>query len=148
MSPTTALPPPARRLRLPVPEVDLADLHSAPKRVQLSRAAGWRMPNNTLKVDRTTKWGNPFIVGKHGTTAECVELFSMMVSGYVCISKGADLARAQSEFLKAWAEHREELRGKNLACWCRAGSACHADVLIELANAELRGRPAGTVPLE
>lgn len=27
-----------------------------------------------------------------------------------------------------------ELRGKNLACWCRSGEPCHADVLLELAN--------------
>jgi len=31
-----------------------------PIRVQLSRKKGWRMPANTVKVDRTTKWGNPF----------------------------------------------------------------------------------------
>src|SRR4051812_49296276 len=35
---------------------ELADNH----RVQLSRRAGWRMPPNTVKVDRTTQWGNPF----------------------------------------------------------------------------------------
>lgn len=29
----------------------------------------------------------------------------------------------------------EELAGKNLACFCEPGEPCHADVLIELANA-------------
>lgn len=29
-----------------------------------------------------------------------------------------------------------ELRGKNLACWCRMGESCHADVLLEMANAD------------
>lgn len=29
-----------------------------------------------------------------------------------------------------------ELRGKQLACWCRLGKPCHADVLAELANKE------------
>jgi len=29
-----------------------------------------------------------------------------------------------------------ELRGKNLACWCKPGEACHADVLLALANDE------------
>lgn len=29
----------------------------------------------------------------------------------------------------------ETLRGKNLACWCPPSQACHADVLLELANA-------------
>ena len=37
-----------------------------PLRIQLSRRKGWRMPPNTVKVDRTTKWGNPFVVGKPG----------------------------------------------------------------------------------
>lgn len=27
-----------------------------------------------------------------------------------------------------------ELRGKDLACWCRLDQPCHADVLLELAN--------------
>lgn len=33
---------------------------------------------------------------------------------------------------------RAELAGKNLACWCRPDQPCHADVLLELANAEVR----------
>jgi hypothetical protein len=28
----------------------------------------------------------------------------------------------------------EELRGKDLACWCREDQACHADILLEKAN--------------
>jgi hypothetical protein len=27
------------------------------------------------------------------------------------------------------------LRGKDLACWCREGEPCHADVWLRLANA-------------
>lgn len=30
---------------------------------------------------------------------------------------------------------REKLRGKNLACYCKPGEPCHADVLLEIANA-------------
>ncbi|MDX0178660.1 DUF4326 domain-containing protein [Sinorhizobium meliloti] len=30
-----------------------------------------------------------------------------------------------------------ELRGKNLACWCRPGAPCHADVLLQVANRPL-----------
>lgn len=32
----------------------------------------------------------------------------------------------------------KELRGKDLVCWCRLDQPCHADVLLELANAPLR----------
>lgn len=31
-----------------------------PQRIQLSRKNGWRMPPNCVKVDRTTRWGNPW----------------------------------------------------------------------------------------
>ena len=30
---------------------------AAPVRIQLKRAKGYRMPANTLKVDRSTRWG-------------------------------------------------------------------------------------------
>ena len=29
---------------------------------------------------------------------------------------------------------RIDLAGKNLACWCKPGEPCHADVLLEIAN--------------
>ena len=29
---------------------------------------------------------------------------------------------------------RAELGGHNLACWCKPGTPCHADTLLELAN--------------
>jgi hypothetical protein len=41
-----------------------------------------------------------------------------------------------SEHLWRIGQHVHELRGKNLACWCKPGEPCHADVLLELANSE------------
>lgn len=35
---------------------------TAPIRVQLSRAKGWRKPPNTVVVARPSRWGNPFKV--------------------------------------------------------------------------------------
>ena len=32
---------------------------------------------------------------------------------------------------------REELAGKDLACWCPLDQPCHADVLLEIANPEM-----------
>jgi hypothetical protein len=88
-----------------------------PQRIQLKRTKGWRMPANTVKVDRTTKWGNPFKGGKDA--AENVRLFRVMLLGRMSSGVGYPL---------------RELRGKNLACWCALGQQCHADVLLELAN--------------
>jgi hypothetical protein len=30
---------------------------------------------------------------------------------------------------------RRELAGRDLACWCAPGATCHADVLLDVANA-------------
>src|SRR5690606_13388964 len=119
---------------------DATDVPLAPKRVQLSRAAGWRMPENTVKVDRTTKWGNPFVVGRDGTQADCVEAFgwlagekaSLEAMGRVLVPpEGLDGAQ---KVLSELAADASSLRGKNLACWCALDQPCHADVLLRLAN--------------
>lgn len=111
-----------------------------PRRIQLSRAKGWRMPENTVKVDRTTKWGNPFKVGEDGTATDCVSLYRALLSGYLCLTSKAsiELQRKSSAVVLAY---REELRGKNLACWCRSDKPCHADVLLELANKPANPNP-------
>ena len=103
-----------------------------PKRIQRRRSKGWKMPDNTAYVGRPGPWGNPFIVGKHGTQAECVDLFRKMLGGFWCLTMdNIDDQEASYDHIKA---HIRELRGKNLACWCREGTPCHADVLIEAAN--------------
>lgn len=103
-----------------------------PKRILLSRRKGWRMPPNTVNVARPGKWGNPFVVGTHGTQARCVELYVKLMAGYVCVT--TDNTDAQQAAYKHVREHKEKLRGKNLACWCKPNAPCHADVLLELAN--------------
>ena len=93
------------------------------------------MPENTVKVDRSTPWGNPFIVGKHGTRAECVRLYAILMAGNACLSTGN--VREQLESFEYVRAHRAELRGKNLACWCPLGAQCHANILLEIVNAQL-----------
>ncbi|MDR7232782.1 hypothetical protein J2X45_003892 [Caulobacter sp. BE264] len=96
-----------------------------PIRVQLRRAKGWRMPDNTVKVDRSTQWGNhDFIVGEDGDAEHCVEMFHHDLNKFAVFHPGK---------FDDWIA---PLRGKNLACWCALDAPCHADVLLELANAE------------
>lgn len=90
------------------------------------------MPSNTAKVDRTTKWGNPFVVGKHGTRAECVDLFTKLMAGYVCMS--TDNVQEQIAYRATVEQQRGELMGRNLACWCPLDKPCHADVLLRVAS--------------
>lgn len=94
---------------------------SSPVRVQLRRSKGWKMPPNTFKVTRPGVWGNPFrfpsIEAPDAATA--VALYREHIK--TCPQLIADAKRY--------------LRGKNLACWCPVGAPCHADVLLEIANA-------------
>jgi hypothetical protein len=95
------------------------------------------MPENTVKVDRTTPWGNPFVVGKHGTRSECIRLHAILMAGNVCLStRNAREQMAHYEYVVA---HRRELAGRNLACWCSLPKdgepdLCHAAVLLEISN--------------
>lgn len=106
------------------------------KRIRLSRRKGFKLPPNAVNVARPSRWGNPFIIGVHGTREQCVQLFRYLCAGYLCISaKGEECAEDQQKFSK-WAKRNIwRLRGKDLACWCALdGKPCHADVLLEAAN--------------
>lgn len=114
---------------------------SMPERIRLSRARGWRLPDNAVVVARPSRWGNPFIVGRDGTRLQCAAKFALLTGGFISMSDGVD-SDAQ---LALWRRIRRSigtLAGKDLACWCALdGGACHADVLLQLANPELP-RPA------
>lgn len=117
-----------------------------PVRVQLSRAKGWRMPANTVKVDRTSKWGNPFVKHSDGVAMDralAVQLFkSMLVRDGSWWSRPMPWPKGMipSGPPTTVSDVEAELRGKNLACWCPLDGPCHADVLLALANSE--GAPA------
>ena len=109
-----------------------------PERVQLSRRKGWRMPENTVKVDRSTKWGNPYPVGQHYTHAEAVSRHREALISGKCVTKSDGPINPLDVALYCIGVRQElpKLRGKNLACWCPLDQPCHADVLLELANKE------------
>lgn len=128
----------------------------SPQRIQLSRTKGWKMPENTVKVDRTTKYGNPFRDSEHSsygessvklangmylmiddwwTTATAVELFRQWVTNQTVMDPASDNKPLTQARLPARPD-LSLLRGKNLACWCKPGTPCHADVLLQLANQE------------
>lgn len=111
-----------------------------PVRVQLKRTKGWKMPENTVKVDRTTRWGNDFIVWESGSRWACeyVETDATVTRLAEFDTREEAAADAVTRF-RAEATRRPpgdfaRLRGKNLACWRKPGSPCHADVLLDLAN--------------
>ena len=113
---------------------------ASPRRVQLSRAKGWKMPENTVSVARPGRWGNPFRIG--GSYPLVEGDLSGCIIGTAEITNAADAVAAFS----SWADDESApldvvpLRGKNLACWCRLDAPCHADVLLEMANGATHDR--------
>lgn len=100
------------------------------------------MPPNTVSVTRPGKWGNFFKVGVW---------FSKLAPDWYVASFGnsphfgKEQVRDLEHSLELWREYAacrvkwapqwlEPLRDKDLACWCKEGAPCHANILLELAN--------------
>jgi hypothetical protein len=126
-----------------------------PTRIQRQRTKGWRMPEGAVYVGRPSRWGNPFriyhghsLIGpmwhvaretwKHISADQCIY-------GYVTSSGTLSASEAVEQYrmllrlrqrdtpdrLRKWIA---PLCGHDLACWCPPGP-CHAEVLLEIANA-------------
>lgn len=114
----------------------------SPVRVQLSRKKGWRMPENTVSVARPGRWGNPFTVAA-AIEAEYADADTAQAFVVQCFRDWNSPNTAERWWMgpesdarrRPFVEDIHDLRGKNLACWCRLDQPCHADVLLELANA-------------
>jgi len=117
-----------------------------PVRLQLSRKKGFDLQAHSravnslpaVKVARRGKWGNPFVVAPG---SEPGHVFKGAAYGYVAVPTVEDAVQCFREMMAAEGETAAalraslpELRGKNLACWCKPGEPCHADVLLALAN--------------
>lgn len=112
-----------------------------PDRIQLRRTKGWRLPEGAISVARPTMWGNPFTVASlreagYGATATetlqamCVHDFRDWLLGSDRNWMGEESTLRRAAILYSL----PTLRGHDLACWCKPGCPCHADVLIEMAN--------------
>jgi len=118
-----------------------------PKRIQRKRERGWRMPKGVVYVGRPSRWGNPFTVGEQYFAGEpYLEVYGHLMERFEWQGQLAGRVTAENCLLlfRAWCEKYmergpggewiESLRGKDLACWCKEGAPCHADVLLELAS--------------
>ncbi len=109
-----------------------------PKRIQRRRTKGWRVPEGAVNCTRPGRYGNQFRVDEYGVEL-AIRNHRRWARGVVAI--GSKLF--------------EPLRGKDLACWCHLCEAhkdgkplgticsdcapCHVDVLLEIANQDVRG---------
>jgi len=121
-----------------------------PKRIQRKRTKGWKMPENAVYVGRPTKWENPIILNgdciyiniNHrrkyckpgafytvGDIDDVLHLYRLLMNHTNFWNKD----------LQYWSDRMAkldlaELKGKDLACWCKLGDKCHADILMEIVN--------------
>lgn len=107
-----------------------------PIRIQRKRTKGWKKPSNTVCVDRSSRWGNPFKVGNDGDARQCVRLFHDLINPYRHLGPTATMEHFLLSVMNMAAIQRD-LRGKNLACYCALDAPCHADVLLFIANDEV-----------
>lgn len=76
-----------------------------------------RTSQDGVYIGRPSKFGNPFVIGQHGDRAQVIKRFEEWLLNQPRLIEAA----------------KQELRGKNLVCWC-APLACHGDVLMRIAN--------------
>jgi hypothetical protein len=109
-----------REFRISVVRNEVARAHSTPmpQRYQRSRHKGARLPQGVVVVTRPTKWGNPhpLSLGR----AEAIRRYhDDLLAGRLPVTVD---------------DVKRELRGRDLACYCGPDVACHADVLLAIAN--------------
>jgi len=112
--------------------------------MQLSRHAGFNLQEasralNGLPAKRVTRpgpWGNPFsiaeIASTYGLEASAAQAKAVAMCGqWLRGTLDPKLSPGKPPTREAI---RRELKGYNLACWCKPGTPCHSEVLIEMAN--------------
>lgn len=87
-------------------------METNPRLVKIGEAA------YDCRIDRQSKWGNPYHIGIHGTRSEVIAMYEPHVRGR------ADLMAALPE-----------LAGKVLGCHCASlvnPKRCHGEILLKL----------------
>lgn len=119
------------------------------KRVQRKRTKGYKLPTNTVSVCRPTKWGNPMMI--EGDTIFIDAGYRRKILGkWVILKENANIDDMLNLYekivrgdkfnnldLQYWSNKFKiydlnELKGKNLACFCPLNKKCHADILIKI----------------
>lgn len=110
------------------------------------------MPAGAVYVGRPTEWGNSAVAGdcrpcrwgEHPgdhvamSAADAVAEYRDVWEVLLTVEEG--VGRMTPEELRLAGvsgvqfDYFEDIRGRDLVCWCPLGQPCHADVLLELAN--------------
>lgn len=87
-----------------------------------------------VKIDRSTRWGNPYIMGIHGDRDTVCDAYLYWLNRWIEYKEEVKMLVGIRIFSnKVVVEHLHELKGKDLVCWC-APNRCHGEVLLALSN--------------
>lgn len=116
-----------------------------PERIQLRHTRGWRKPPGAIVVSRPSRWGNPFVING----VDVVIDVDTDQDWYVPDGNARRFAvqrfteRLHADGLRGRLpgdpritldDVRHNLAGHDLGCCCPLDQACHADILLEVAN--------------
>ena len=114
-----------------------------PIRVQRRRTKGWRTPIcgcgcglPARYVGRGSTWGNPWRVGDAVIACTTPAQDGTQRMREFVVNDAIAVALYRQAFELDLLDILTGLRGHDLMCWCPPDRACHADVLIELANGD------------
>lgn len=108
-------------------------MSNKPIRIQRRRTRGFNLQIHSVRrnglnakyVGRPTKWGNKYKVGDRIVT----------LGGEMILTAEWAIWHYRNDLINSpLIKEIGGLRGFNLACFCKEGVLCHADVLLELAN--------------
>lgn len=77
-------------------------------------------PEGALYIGRGSVWGNPFVVGRHGTRTQVIDMYETRLKGLI------DSGEVSLESLAS-------LHNQPLLCYCYP-NRCHGDVLVKYAK--------------
>lgn len=109
-----------------------------PTRIQRKRTKCFKLPPNTICINRGTMWGNPFTVEEYGRKL-AIEVFRQCLQSPHLVYCHFDELEATVQFNRfRWmAENLYLIREADyVACFCPVDVACHGDILIELSCIE------------
>jgi hypothetical protein len=87
------------------------------------------MPANTVYVGRPSKWGNPYTIKSAIEDTKILGKMKQDVALQLCLNEYEEWLRQK---LTEYPHFLDELKGKDLACWCPLDKLCHADVILKV----------------
>lgn len=116
---------------------------TTPRRIAWQRGSRTPYPAGARRIDRISRYGNPFRISEHGGTYardESLRLYRLWLQG-----DPQTVALAHAE---RWPTHwpygaalvaliRTQLAGHDVVCTgCREDQACHGDIVLQVARGE------------